>query len=80
MKLEIQVVIADDSLITTEKTINGITVFTGDPLDPEAARGEFLEQATLLLRGIGENQIPALYDTVVAKSSTTPPEAAEVVG
>jgi len=66
MKMQISVVVSSDDDAVSRGAAGGLMLATRvEGVDPDAAKQDFLSQAETLMRSISENQLPALYQTVL---------------
>jgi len=69
MKLHISIVVSSDDDTVSQGTAGGLMLATRlAGVDPSSAKQDFLAQAETLMRSVSENQLPALYQTVLDES------------
>lgn len=78
MKLRMTVVVESDDGAISQQAVGGLMLATRlEGVDPSSAKQDFLAQAETLMRSIGENQLPALYQTVLNEDERRAQEARE---
>jgi len=78
MKMQISVVVSSDDDAVSRGAAGGLMLATRvEGVDPSSIKQDFLAQAETLMRSIGENQLPALYQTVLDESERKAQEARE---
>lgn len=78
MKMQISVVVSSDDEAISRGAAGGLMLATRvEGVDPSSIKQDFLAQAETLMRSIGENQLPALYQTVLDECERKAQEARE---
>ena len=78
MKMQISVVVSSDDDVVSRGAAGGLMLATRvEGVDPSSIKQDFLAQAETLMRSISENQLPALYQTVLDECERKAQEARE---
>lgn len=78
MKMQISVVVSSDDDAVSRGAAGGLMLATRvEGVDPSSIKQDFLAQAETLMRSIGENQLPALYQSVLDECDRKAQEAHE---
>lgn len=78
MRMRISIVVSNDDGTVSREAAGGLMLATRlEGVDPSLAKQDFLAQAETLMRSVSENQLPALYQSVLDESERKAQEARE---